>query len=211
MKGRAIRYSADELAWLEANCTMVIGDYHQAFVSRFGRGDVTASNLNSLRKRKGWRTGRTGRFQKGQVSHNKGKKGVRYPGSEKGWFGKGHKPANRVPMWTERTDDDGYIWMKVPVENPYTGHKSRFMLKHRYLWEQAKGPLPEGYALKCLDGDKTNCDPSNWEAVPRALLPRLNGRFGRDYDTAPAELKPTILATAKLEHAVRTAKKDAKP
>lgn len=31
----------------------------------------------------------------------------------------------------------------------------------------------------------------------------LNGRFGRDYDTAPSELKPTILAIAKLEHKAR--------
>jgi hypothetical protein len=35
-------------------------------------------------------------------------------------------------------------------------------------------------ALKCLDGNKQNTDPSNWEAVPRALLPRLAGgnRYG---------------------------------
>ena len=52
----------------------------------------------------------------------------------------------------------------------------------------ADGPVPDGHRLKCLDGDKTNCDPSNWEAVPMALAPRLNGRFGRGYDTAPAEL-----------------------
>lgn len=43
----------------------------------------------------------------------------------------------------------------------------------------------------------------NWVAIPRALLPRLNGRFGRNYDDAPPELKPAILAIAKLEHAAR--------
>ena len=68
-------------------------------------------------------------------------------------------------------------------------------------------PLPQGMCLKCLDGDKTNTDPSNWKAIPRALLPRLNGRFGRDYDAAPAELKPTILAIAELEHQARTVRK----
>ena len=40
-----------------------------------------------------------------------------------------------------------------------------------------------------------------------ALAPRLNGRFGRGYDTAPPELKPTILAIAKLEHAARIKRK----
>lgn len=61
--------------------------------------------------------------------------------------------------------------------------------------------------LKCLDGDKLNCAPSNWIAVPQGMLPRLNGNSGRDYDKAPAELKPTILAIAKLEHKAREARK----
>jgi hypothetical protein len=75
--------------------------------------------------------------------------------------------------------------------------------KHRYLWEKANGPVPEGMRLKCLDGDRTNCDPSNWRAVPYALAPRLNGRFGRGYDAAPPELKPTIMAITELEHKAR--------
>lgn len=61
--------------------------------------------------------------------------------------------------------------------------------------------------LKCLSDDKTNCDPSNWELIPRALLPRLNGRFGRNYDDASPELKPVILAVAKLEHQARERRK----
>jgi hypothetical protein len=52
--------------------------------------------------------------------------------------------------------------------------------------------------LKCK-GDCLNTDPSNWELIPRALLPRLSGRFGRGYDDAPSELKPTIMAVVKLE------------
>ncbi len=42
---------------------------------------------------------------------------------------------------------------------------------------------------------------------PFAQLGRLNGRFGRGYDAAPAELKPTILAVTELEHQARTARK----
>ncbi|UFF43090.1 HNH endonuclease [Pseudosulfitobacter pseudonitzschiae] len=93
--------------------------------------------------------------------------------------------------------------MIVAETNPWTGAKTRPVHKHRWLWEQQNGPVPKGMVLKCLDGDKTNTDPSNWEPIPQALLPRLNGRFGRGYDAAPAEIKPTLLATAKLEHAVR--------
>lgn len=53
---------------------------------------------------------------------------------------------------------------------------------------------------------RLNCDPDNWVAVPRALLPRLSGKSGRDYDHAPDEIKPTIMAIARLEHAARDAK-----
>jgi len=106
---------------------------------------------------------------------------------------------------------DGYVEISVDQVNPHTGYGRRFVHKHRHLWELANGPLPEGMCLKCLDGDKSNTDPSNWEAIPRALLPRLNGRFGRGYDTADPEVKPTIMAIAKLEHKAREAKKSTHP
>jgi len=103
----------------------------------------------------------------------------------------------------ESIDKDGYVRICVAEPNPYTGAPTFMAFKHRWLWEQKHGPVPEGCALKCLDGNKRNTDPANWEAVPRELLPRLNGRFGRGYDAAPAEIKPVIMATAKLEYAAR--------
>ena len=75
-----------------------------------------------------------------------------------------------------------------------------------FEWEAVNGPLPKGHALKCLDGNKLNCDPSNWEAIPRALLPRLNGgRFGNSlqFDQAAPELKSLVMANAKLKHIAR--------
>ena len=165
-------------------------------------------NLHALRKRKGWKTGRTGRFEPGQVSHNKGRKGVCPPGCEKGWFKPGVRQgvATKLyqPIGTERTSKDGYLERKIHDGMPL---QSRWRAVHLIRWEDANGPVPAGHALKCLDGDRTNTDPSNWEAVPRGLLPRLNGIYGRGYDAAPAELKPTIMAIAKLEHAVRKGKR----
>ena len=82
--------------------------------------------------------------------------------------------------------------------------------KHRYLWEQLNGPVPEGHVLKCLDGNKLDTDPSNWVAIPRALLPRLNGRWSSlKYDDAPEELKPTLMLMAKIKHAAAEAKQRA--
>lgn len=86
MKGRWIDYSDEELAWIKACADQPRAETHALFVQIYNRPDVSLSNFNALCKRKGWLTGRTGQFFKGQVSHNAGKKGFCPPGSEKGWF-----------------------------------------------------------------------------------------------------------------------------
>lgn len=216
MKRRVIPYSAAEMEWLEQNRLMVISDYHASFVARFGRQDVTQINLHSLRKRKGWRTGRTGQFVKGQEAFNKGQrcpegKGGRHPNAMATQFKAGQEPHNTKHVGHERTTKYGYIEISVESPNPYTGYSRRYVMKHRWLWEQANGPIPAGYALKCLDGDRLNTDPSNWECLPRGVLARLNaGRFRSTlpYDEASAELKPVVMATAQLKHALYERRKE---
>lgn len=210
MKGIWVQYSKAELRWLESNRTMPIADYHRAFCARFHRDDVLASNLHSLRERNGWRTGRTGCFEKGAVPVNKGKKcragtGGRHPNARKTQFKKGGLPHNTNYLGHERVSKDGYVEISIDETNPHTGFERRYVLKHRWLWEKMNGPVPDGMALKCK-GERQNTDPSNWELIPRALLPRLSGRFGRGYDHAPDQLKPTIMAVAKLEQQIHAAK-----
>lgn len=213
MKGRAIPYAPEELAWIEARKELPRAELHALFCAFWQRDDVTVTALNGLCKRMGWLTGRTGCFQKGLVPHNKGKpmspevkaKCMRTA------FKKGDVPANRRGPGHERIcPKDGYVVMIVAERNPWNGHSTRPVHKHRYLWEKANGPVPEGHVLKCLDGDKTNCDPSNWEAVPQAIMPRLNARGrGVAYDQAAPELRPAIMAVAKLDHAARQRRKQA--
>lgn len=269
MRGARINYSDVEMAWLEANRSMVISDYHRAFVERFNRDDVSAANLHGLRKRMRWlvgraggrykgrrrlyspaemawltenrtlslvechrqfcetfdrpditpaklhglrknaklKTGRTGHFEKGHISANKGKRcpegvGGRHPNARKTQFKKGQNPHNAKGPGHESLGEDGYIWIVTDRKNPWTGASTWRVHKHRWIWEQKNGTVPEGYALKCLDGNKLNCEPSNWGMVPLGMLPRLNGVHCTTipYDTAPDELKPTVLAAAKLAH-----------
>lgn len=217
MKGRKIQYSAEELWWLYSRSLLPIRRYHEAFVEEFGREDVKPMHLHSLRKRMGWKTGRTGCFEKGQEPHNKGKKcepgkGGRHPNARKTQFKKGGKPHNTRWAGHERVSKDGYVEISVEQTNPHTGFERRYVLKHRWLWEQEHGPVPEGMVLKRLDGNKLNTDPSNWEAVPRAILPRLAGGTRRQliaYDDAPDELKPAILTAAKLDHSAREKRRSA--
>lgn len=207
MKGRAIIYSDAERQWLKANCTLPVREYHAAFVQAFGR-DVSAQNLHAMRKRNGWRTGRTGCFAKGQEAHNKGQKMPFHPNSAATRFKKGQQPHNTKFAGHERVSKDGYVEISIEETNPHTGFSRRYVLKHRWLWEKAHGPVPKGMALKCL-GERTNCDPSNWMLVKRALLPRLNGGRHKKriaHDEAPEELKPTLLAVAEIEQALHERK-----
>lgn len=214
MKGRTIPYSAAELEFLERRRSMSRRDLLAAFVATFGREDVSLANLTALCKRKGWLTGRNGRFVKGMVPANKGKpcepgKGGRHPNARKTQFARGQRPHTwRGPGHESVCPKDGYVYLIVAERNPHTGADTRRVLKHKWLWEKKHGPVPKGMALKCRDGNRRNTDPGNWELIPRGLLPRLGGRYGRDYDTAPAELKPVIMTVAKLEHASREKRRE---
>ena len=214
MKGRPIIYSRAQMTWLEENRALPIAEYHGSFCQRFGREDVSATNLHSLRKRKGWKTGRSGCFEKGIVPFNKGTrcapgKGGRHPNARKAHFRKGNLPHNTKHAGHERVSKDGYVEISINETNPHTGFERRYVLKHRWLWEKMHGPVPAGMFLKCLDGDKTNTDPSNWESLPRAVLPYLNGHRGFDYEAAHPEVRAAIIALAKVRHASNAAKKGA--
>lgn len=205
MLGRHTKYSPAEVAWLRDNFTMVISEYHRAFCERFNRSDVTACALHGFRKKQKWKTGRDGHFNAGAVPWNTGKKIGNNPGSARTQFKKGQLPSNTKFAGHERVTQ-GYVHISINETNPHTGAERRYVHKHRWLWEQAHGPVPEGMVLKCK-GNPLNTDPSNWELVPRGLLPRLNGRSGRGYEAAPDDLKPTIMAVAKLEHQLQHARK----
>jgi hypothetical protein len=213
MKGVTKAYTADEMAWLEANRLLPIAEYTAQFNAAFGR-NIHEDKLHALRKRRGWKTGRDCKFVKGQEPPNKGKKmppgvGGNHPNAQRTQFKKGELPHNTKHLGHERVTVDGYVEISVAETNPHTGYERRYVQKHRWLWEQANGPVPDGHVLKCIDGNRLNSDPSNWEPIPRAMLPMLNG--GRAsvvaYDTAPAELKPVILTTAKLRHATKLKRK----
>lgn len=219
MKGVNIPYSAEELAFIQSVCTWLRDEAHAAFCQKFGRDDVSLKNFNALCKRKGWLTGRTGCFAKGQEPVNKGKKcepgkGGNHPNARRTQFQKGQLPHNANYLGHERIDPkDGYVYVSVDRPNPHTGYERSYVLKHVWLWEAANGPIPADHCLKCLDGNRQNTDPANWEVIPRALLPRLAGgnRYHRRlaYDDASPEVRPALLTLAKLDHQVRKARRAA--
>ena len=212
MKRVPIPYTSEELGWIRVRCTGHRATVHAEFCRMFNRTDVSLSNFNALCKRNGWLTGRTGQFEKGIVPANKGKacepgKGGRHPNAQRTQFRKGSLPHNTKYAGHERVSRDGYVEISVEQTNPHTGFERRYVQKHRYLWEEANGPIPEGHFLKCKDGNRLNCDPSNWECLPRPAQVYLQSRYGLDYEHADPAVKPSIIAIAKLKYAVRKAGK----
>lgn len=210
MKGRQIRYSPDELRWIEAQCHLPRRDLHAGFCKTFKRSDVKVEDIKALCSRRRWNTGRTGHFEKGSVPANKGKPcppgtGGNHPNARRTQFKPGSIPQTyRGPGYERICDKDGYVILIVAEKNPWSGASTRLVLKHRWLWEKKNGPVPIGHVLKCRDGNKLNTDPANWELISRAVLAVLNRKHnGLDHATAPAELKPAILTIAKLKHAGR--------
>ena len=111
-----------------------------------------------------------GRFQKGCIPHNKGKKmsPERYEKSKHSMFHKGNIPHNHRPVGSERINVYGYTKIKVAEPN-----KWRF--KHRVIYEEYYGvELTKDDAIVFLDGNKQNFDIDNLFRLSRAALVRYN-------------------------------------
>lgn len=74
-----------------------------------------------------------------------------------------------------------YWWIKP-------GDGRRMMPKHRYIWEQAHGPIPKGMNIQFKDGDTTNCVLDNLYLISRAAQVRKN------WDDLPDERKAACRA-----------------
>lgn len=185
--GRAMahKYSETELNWVKWHASLERQDLADRFNERFGTKQ-TAGQLASLRKRKGWLTGRDGRFKPGQA---------RVPGSgaktpNATSFKKGNRPANHVPVGTEITDGDGYRRVKI-------GEPNVWEFVHRLTWEKHNGAIPVGMVIRFLDGDRQNAeDIDNLVMVTKAEHVHLSRR---GFNAAPEEIKPALFSLSKLE------------
>lgn len=191
------RYTPEMLDFVRDQYRLLsIRELVPAFNARFPGMDVTESVMHGLTRNHRITSGRSGRFEKGQAPWNTGTKGMMQP--NRGTFQPGNLPHNHKPLWSERVGKYGYIEMSVPERNPYTGFHSRYKHKHVWIWEQAHGPKPKGHAVIFRDGNIRNFALDNLLLVSRAELLAMNLH---GYKEAPPELKPSILALARVEAA----------
>lgn len=160
-------FNEEQIEWIKQNRTGISFEectkrFNEYFGTNFKKSQITGfCHAHHLPN------GVDCRFKKSQVSHNKGKKGLRFPGSEKGWFKKGSVPKNTLPVKSEVVTKDGYIRVK-------TGEPNIWELKHRKIWSEAKGEIPEDCCILFLDGNKQNCKLDNLMMVKRGIVAILN-------------------------------------
>tara|TARA_Y100000815_G_C13299449_1_gene484052 strand:+ start:84 stop:929 length:846 start_codon:yes stop_codon:yes gene_type:complete len=105
-------------------------------------------------------------FSNGDEPVNKGKKRSEWMSLEseekcsKTQFKKGQVPHNHQPIGHERVTRDGYT--EVKVRDSYgINSVMNFELKHRLLWIEKNGPIPEGYLVAFKDENPSNITIDN--------------------------------------------------
>ena len=166
--------------------------------------NITESSIANRKVKLGIKSGIVGgRFEKGQVSWNKGKKmsSDQYKNCAATMFRKGNIPANARAIGSERIDKNGYILIKIQ-----DGHKNKnWIRKHRYLYEQAYGKIPKGHRVIFADGNNRNFDLDNLVLISNAeeLIMNRNKLFKKDKDLTKAGV-----TVAKILDKVNKRKKD---
>ena len=156
-------YSKEEEQFLKDNVKGIsLKELTEKFNKQFNF-NLSESAIESRKNKLGLHSGIVGgQFQKGHVPFNKGTKGLIKP--NKTSFKKGNIPANHKPIGSERISKDGYIEIKIQ-----DGQLNKnWQLKHRYIYEKEYGPIPDGYNIIFLDGDRQNLELSNLKLVSKA-------------------------------------------
>jgi hypothetical protein len=145
----------------------------ERFGDHFGGKRITAAI-----KRYGLKTGRAGQFRKGIAPTNKGKTWIDQGISEEvqarmrlGQFRPGQDAHNHRPLGSERVMKDEYIWVKVREAydpDKYNDWRDLWIPKHRAVWEEHNGKMPDGSIIVFADGDIRNFDPDNLVRMTKA-------------------------------------------
>lgn len=159
---------------------------------RFGY-QVTPAVIKSFYANHHIHSGVSGYYSKRHEPWNKGMTGYHALGSEKTHFKKGNLPHNTVRVGTERISKDGYLEVKVAMPNKWEG-------KHRIIWREHYGEIPDGYVVIFKDQNIRNLNPENLMCISRQQLSILNhhlklGQFSEVNETK--ELISRLMVTAK--------------
>lgn len=185
-KSIAIQYTDEMLTYLRQHEETPRAELTCKFNEKFGC-NLSVDSIKAKCQRMRLKTGRTGCFSPGQKTWNKGLKG--YMGANATSFKKGNTPFNHKPVGHERITVDGYVEIKTAEPNV-------FELKHRQIWEQQHGKIPDNHVLVFKNMNKQDCRIENLMLISRAELIRLNQSYR---NLATPETNETCILMAKIK------------
>ena len=189
------RYTREEIDFLRKNAP---GRHYREIVEMFNRKfeyQIDTKKLRETLKNHKISTGLTGRFEKGITPHNKGRK---YPGTgNKTTFRKGATPHNKMKVGEDAITTDGYVKTKIAEPDVWE-------YKHKLIWAEVNGPIPEKHSIIFADGNKLNLSIDNLLLVSKAELLMLNRK---KLISENSELTKTGLNVVKVMNKVYKIKK----
>jgi hypothetical protein len=190
-KDKRTSYTPEQIEFLKGFPLLDRAVLAEKFNARFGTTKSVDAIRNYCSNYLGMRMPPSGQFKKGSVPINACKKGFCFAGSEKGWFKKGHA-MNEYEVGTEFMKE-GTIFIKYTDEHKLT-HRN-FAPKHRVIWRKYHGEIGRDDLIIFKDGNRLNCSIENLERVDRSVFMKVTKE---GFLQEPVELRPTILAVAKL-------------
>lgn len=162
------QYTKEEHEFLRS---FIPGHTYKEIVAAYNRKfsePITESRVKGYMANHKINNGLTGRFKKGQIPHNKGKHTPTVGRMAETQYKKGNLPHNTKPIGYERITKDGYIEVKIKMRPSQPSCNDNFKLKHRIVWEEVNGPIPKGYKITFLDGNRQNCSIENLALISDA-------------------------------------------
>lgn len=139
-----------------------------------------------------------GRFKKGSIPINKGKKGLTKANITS--FSPGNRPmqTKKVGSISTRKDKNGNLYMHIKIAEP-----NKWQMLHVYIYEHKHGKIPKGHCVIFKDKNTLNTRLDNLMLVTRDELVRLNQK----YAYVDGSLKETALQVIKISKEIRKSTK----
>lgn len=199
MQQRKSDYTPEMISFLAEHYPVApVRDWVNKFNETFGTNKSKGALTGSCKRFK-IKSGRTGQFEKGHVSHNKGKSfPLRGKAKETAFGGiRSNTNDNRKPLGSTRVcTKDGYLIIKVAEPNVWRH-------AHVVLWEKEHGKVPDNHVIRFYDNSPEKIKAptlDNLFMVSRRVHARLTQMKLSDI---PMEHKETIILIAKIEQEIK--------